>query len=337
MRRFQKLVLIVVTGVVTSVSGSRALAQTPEQTGQLPQRLPAQLVQDFHSAFGAHHARAVHAKGVILRGSFAPDRDASRLCRAALFTQTAVPVIVRFSDFTGIPNIPDTSMDANPRGLAIKFLMPDGSNLDIVTHSFNGFPVSTAAEFSTLLQAIGASGTGAPKPTALDNFLAGHPKAKQFFTTQKPPPESFATAAYYGVNAFYFTTVQGESRAVRYQFVPAAGEHYLSDAALKGKSPDYLMTEIQARVASQPITFTWWAQLAEEGDVIDDPATAWPASRKRVRLGVVTIEQAGPNTAQSDRSLLFLPGTLLPGIEVADPMLTIRNASYPVSYSERQQ
>ena len=38
----------------------------------------------------------------------------------------------------------------------------------------------------------------------------------------------------------------------------------------------------------------------------------------------------------TDKTLLFLPGSLLPGIEIADPMLTVRNAAYPVSSQERQ-
>jgi catalase len=37
------------------------------------------LVDDFHAAFGKHHARANHAKGVILEGNFAPTDDASAL------------------------------------------------------------------------------------------------------------------------------------------------------------------------------------------------------------------------------------------------------------------
>ncbi len=86
-------------------------AQVMEQA--LPKRLPAQLVQDLHGAFGEHHARAVHTKGVILQGSFAPSAAARKLSSAAVFTH-AVPVIVRFSDFTGLPDIPDTSGSANP-------------------------------------------------------------------------------------------------------------------------------------------------------------------------------------------------------------------------------
>jgi catalase len=37
-----------------------------------------------------------------------------------------VPVVVRFSDFAGVPSIPDTDPRASPRGMAIKFKLPDG-------------------------------------------------------------------------------------------------------------------------------------------------------------------------------------------------------------------
>jgi catalase len=38
----------------------------------------------------------------------------------------------------------------------------------------------------------------------------------------------------------------------------------------------------------------------------------------------------------ADRDLLFLPGSLPPGIGIADPMVTVRNAAYPVSFHQRQ-
>ncbi|TGX56292.1 catalase family peroxidase [Sphingomonas gei] len=300
----------------------------------MPQRTPGHLVQDLHAAFGAHQARAVHTKGTILQGWFDPAPGGAALSSATLF-RARVPVIVRFSDFTGIPDIPDTEKNAQPRGLAIKFLLPDGSNLDLVNHSFNGFPVSTAWEFGVLLRAIGASGPGAPKPTALDSFLATHPLAKQFLTTQTPPPASWATTAYFGVNAYQFTRPAGAPHPVRYRFVPEAGEHYLTDAELAQRGPNYLGEEIAQRVAKAPIRFTWFAQISETGDAIDNPAIAWPETRRLVKLGTITIDRLGPNTPLADRSLLFLPGTTTPGIAIADPMLTIRNAAYPVSFKER--
>src|SRR5207237_4782250 len=44
------------------------------QSAAAQSELGAQLVDDLHTAFGKHHARAAHAKGVILEGSFTPAR-----------------------------------------------------------------------------------------------------------------------------------------------------------------------------------------------------------------------------------------------------------------------
>ncbi|MFG3602632.1 catalase family peroxidase [Micromonospora chersina] len=300
-------------------------------------RLPARLVQDLHAAFGEHHARAVHAKGTIVRGAFTPDPGAANLCRAQLFREHQVPVVARFSNFTGLPHIPDNEITANPRGLAIKFLMPDGSNLDIVNHSFNGFPVSTSEEFSQLLQAIAGS-DGEPTPGSdLERFLANHPAAKAFLTTQNTIPDSWATTSYYSVNAVQFTNDRGEIRFARYQFVPQTGEQHRLAPETTAVGPDFLLQEMDSRISAGPIRFTWYAQLAENTDVVDDPAITWPDDRPRVPLGVLTITEAGPNSAEADQALAFMPGTLPPGIEAADPMLTIRNASYPYSFRDRNR
>ena len=302
---------------------------------QLDERTPGHLVQDLHAAFGSHSARAVHTKGFILLGSFAPSAEAKGLSRAKLF-EGPEPVIVRFSDFTGIPDISDTDPNGQPRGFAIKFLMGDGSNFDLVNHSYNGFPSPTAADFGDLLQAIGASGPTVAKPTPLDRYLDGHPAAKHFLTTQTPPPSSWATTTYFGVNAYQMTNADGRSVFTRFRFVPEAGEHYLDKTELARKSADYLSEEIVQRVAAGPIRFVWYAQIATQGDDIADPSTPWPEARELVKMGTVTIDRAGPNTPLADKSLLFLPGTSPLGISPADPMLTIRNATYPISFAERR-
>src|SRR5262245_24909183 len=151
---------------------------------------PAQLVGALRTVFGKHQARAAHAKGIILSGRFAPAPDASGLSEAAVFRGGPVPVTVRFSNSTGIADIPDTDGNATPRGCAIKFA---DDQLDLVTHSFNGFPAATGDEFGALFRAIIASTHETAKPNSLDKFLDAHPAAKAFLTTQKPPPVSFAT------------------------------------------------------------------------------------------------------------------------------------------------
>ena len=47
---------------------------------------------------------------------------------------------------------------------------------------------------------------------------------KAFVAGQKPPPASYATAAYLGVNSFAMLNASGKKRFVRYRFVPVGAE-----------------------------------------------------------------------------------------------------------------
>jgi catalase len=302
----------------------------------VPGQSPQDLVDALHTAFGEHHARAVHAKGILLTGSFEPDPKARSLTKASAFSAGRLPAVLRFSDFTGIPDIPDVSEAANPRGFAIKVTDKSGEEFDAVTHSFNGFPVATSDEFAAFLRSIGASGTGASHPTPIEQFLDGHPIAKQFVMSQKPPPNSYATAAYFGVNALKFTNEAGKVVYVRYRLVPRLGEHYLSAEQIKTKGPSYLQEEIAERVSHAPVKFDWYAQVAESVDNVEDPSVAWPESRRLVKLGTITVAAVIKEASMADQKTLYLPGQPHAGIEAADPMLTLRNRAYPLSFKERQ-
>ncbi|MEP7304849.1 MAG: catalase family peroxidase [Acidobacteriota bacterium] len=325
------LIAVVLIAVLSAIP-ARPQNLAPASTAGA--RTPQDLVDALHAAFGEHHARAVHAKGLLLDGTFTPSKDARALSRAPIFTSATLPVIVRFSDFTGIPDIPDTAGEANPRGFAVKIRAASG-DVDIVTHSFNGFPVATSDEFAVFLRAIGASGAGVAHPTPIEVFLDRHPVAKHFVASQKPPPASYATAAYFGVNSFKFTSASGRAAYVRYRFVPRAGEHYLSAAELEGKGPNYLLDELPRRLAKEAIVFDWFAQISEAGDKVEDPSIAWPEERRLVPLGTITITRV-TRTTDADRTTLFLPGTSHPGIEPADQMLTLRDDAYPISFKARQ-
>ena len=298
---------------------------------------PVEFVDAFNKVFGQHRgARANHAKGIVLEGVFEPSASASSISKAAHFQHRAVPITVRFSNFGGIPDIPDNHPQANPRGVAIKFKLPNGSTTDIVGHSFNGFPTPTANDFHDLLIALGTSGPEATKPTALDTYLAAHPVAKAFLTQQKTAPVSYATLPYYGVNTFKFINARGKLTFGRYQFLPVSGEHLLNAGDAANASPDYLSTEIRQRVQQMPVKFKMVLQVAEPGDKLDDPSIAWPDSRRVVELGTLSIARPAMS-ADAEKALLFLPNALTAGIEVEDPMINVRSAAYPISFERRQQ
>jgi catalase len=302
--------------------------------------VPEQVVDSFNAVFGVHPgARAVHAKGVVLEGTFRPSASATSVSKAAHLQKkkTPVPVTIRFSNSTGLPAIPDTDPGAGPRGMAVKFHLPSGSKTDIVVHSFNGFPVATAAELRDFFLALAETKSGDPQPTALETFLSSHPTAKAFVEAPKPAPVSYATLPYFGVNAFKFTNAKGAATFGRYQLQPVAGEEFVTTEQLSTMGPDYLITEIRERVRRGPIKFKLLVQVAERDDKLDDPTIVWPDSRKKVELGIITITKVVTDSQTAEKKLLFMPGALLPGIEAADPMIAARSAAYIISLSRRAQ
>jgi catalase len=306
-----------------------------EDAPATPKSLPEQSVDAFAAVFGTHpQARVNHAKGVIVEGTFTPSASAASVSKAAHFKKpkASIPVTIRFSDGSGLPTVPDA--ERMPRGMAVKFVLPDGSKTDIVALSYNGFPVATAEEFKDFLLAIAASGPDAPKPTAIETFLGSHPAAKAFVEAPKPPPVSFATVAYFGINAFKFTNAKGAVTYGRYQIQPETGIKSLTTEEIAKAGPDYLVDEINERIRRGPAKFKLFVQVAEPSDKIDDPSVAWPDSRRLVELGTIAITKSTKESHTADKQL-FLPGAVLPGIEAADPMIGVRSLAYPISFVRR--
>lgn len=318
-----------------AVAGLVHGSETPVETAGAT---PTQLVDVLNGVFGKHPgARAIHAKGVVLEGNFTPSPSAATLSRAPHLQNASVSVTVRFSDFAGIPAVPDNDPLASPRGLAIKFHLPDGSNSDIVAHSFNGFPSATAADFRDLLIALGSSGATVAKPTPLDTYLASHPAAKNFLTAPKPAPASYATLPYFGVNTFKFTNASGTVTYGRYQFLPVIGARYLSEEQAKNASADYLRDELAARLKQGPARFKLVLQIAEQGDKLSDPSITWPDTRRTVELGEISISRSTADNDAANKALLFMPNALPDGIAAADPMIAARSSAYAESYGRRHQ
>ena len=311
--------------------GSDTPAETTDAT-------PTQLVDAINGVFGKHpDARAIHAKGVVFEGKFTPSPSAATISRAPHLQAVPVSLTVRFSDFAGIPAVSDTDPLASPRGFAVRFHLPDGSNSDIVAHSFNGFPSATAADFRDLLIALGTSGPNAAKPTPLDTYLGSHPAAQSFLTAPKPAPVSYATLPYFGVNTFKFTNSRGDVTYGRYQFLPVSGAHYLSDEQVKTVSANYLRDELAARLEQGPAHFKLVVQIAETGDKLSDPSTTWPDTRRTVELGDISISKSVADNDSANNALLFMPNALPDGIAAADPMIAARSNAYVESYRRRHQ
>jgi catalase len=296
--------------------------------------IAAQLVAAFDRVFDGPHdgERAIHAKGIVLRGSFTADPDAISLTSAEQFRTDGapIPVIVRLSDFSGVPAQIDGRGGTNPAGLAIKFQLSD-VDTDIVAHSYNGFPVGTPEDFLGYLNALVT-----PDATVRAAFLASHPAAQQFLDDPKPTPVSYGTETYYGVDAFRFTNAAAVSHFGRYRIVPVTGAQYLSSAQTADIKPNYLSDELRQRLNAGPIGFRLYVQLAAPEDSVTDATTAWPADRPEILLGTFSLTQLVDNGMPEVRKLFFNPMNLVPGIAAsADPLLAQRTLSYAISYRRR--
>jgi len=296
------------------------------------------LLAQFHKLFGPHPGfRPAHAKGLMLSGTFTPAPNAASLTKAPHAAHESTPVTARFSNSTGIPQIPDSAPDANPRGLAIRFNLADHVHTDIVAHSTDGFPARDGYEFLELLRAIAASGPEVPSPKPIEQFLGAHPAALRFVQTPKPFPSSLARDTYFGVTAFRFTNAAGETRYGRYRIIPEGGNDYLSDDKLSTLRENHHYEELEHRVKQSPIRFKIFVQVAAPGDVTDDATIHWPEDRELIELGTVELTSVLPDSIVQQKKIIFDPIPRVDGIEPsADPLLELRAAIYLLSGRERR-
>jgi catalase len=296
------------------------------------------LLQVFDQMFSLHPGfRPAHAKGVLLTGVFRPSAQARSLTRATHAVRASTPVTVRFSNSTGLPEIPDNSGDANPRGLAIRFNLAEHEHTDIVSHSIDAFPTRTGQEFLEFLRAAMASGPDVPSPKPVEKFLGAHPAALAFVQAPKPFPSSFARETYYAVTAFAFTNADGKTRFGRYRIVPEPGNDFLSDTQVKALAPNYHFDEIAERVKKGPVRFRIVVQLADPSDTTDDATVHWPESRETLELGTVELNEVVADTLAEQKHIIFDPIPRLDGIEPsADPLLELRAAIYLISGRRRR-
>lgn len=280
--------------------------------------------------------RVNHNKGIVVTGSFTPSASAKSITKAAHLQSTPSRVTVRFSNAGGVPTIEDTNPNANPRGIAIRFELPDGSITDIVSLSINAFPVSTPEAFLAFLNARIATKADSPKPTPLDNIVAATPSLQKFIEIPKPFPVSFATHNYFGINAFEFTNSLGERNYVRYQIVPINGQELLSAEDVAKQSKNYLFEELPQRLKKGEAKFRLLAQVAADNDIVNDPSVVWPNDRKLVELGIISLEATVAHNAAAEKTLAFNPLILLDGIAPSDdPVLLARPGAYAISVGRK--
>lgn len=314
------------------------VAWLPVSAAHAQMSTPAEQVDALEALAGKHPGmRRSGAKGICASGHFTGNAVGRALSSASVFSGEKVPVVARFSVGGGNPKASDKGKTA--RGLALQFMLPKGEQWMMANISAPVFFVARIEDFVPFVQArVNDPATGKPDPAKLKAYNDAHPESLRqgAFLAKAAVPASYASAQYWGVNAFELVNAKGQSQFVRWQFVPSAGVVGLSDEQLKTMPDAFLFDELRQRVAQAPVSFDFKLQLAQAGDTLVDPTQVWPESRTVVPAGMLVIDKVEADMGGACDKITFNPLVLPKGIKPsADPILAARPASYGVSLGRR--
>jgi catalase len=320
------VVIAAVVGVAAVAFGYTAGWLTPARVS------PAKVVDALAPPGGpALGHRRNHAKGICFTGVFDANGAGTALSTAGVFATGAYPVIGRFNLGTPNPDAPDSTVRV--RGMGLEISAPAGQVWRAAMINPPFFPVATPQAFYGLLAAAGSKA-----PDAMKNFIGAHPEFLNFvhWATTAPWTSSYAEEPFNSLDSFIFTNASGKSSAVRWSLIPAAQPVAISPGDLAKRGPDYLETEIAARVSAAPQSWTLAVTVADPGDPTSDPSKAWPAGRRTVVVGTLLAQHVEPEANGPCRDINFDPTILPPGMATSDdPFPAARSAAYAVSYDRR--
>jgi catalase len=298
------------------------------------------VVDALEGAYGRHRGqRRNHTKGVGARGSFIGNPEAAIYSRSALFSGEPLDVVARFSLAGGDPEASDT--EKSPRGMALEFRMPDGGPHHMtMIHT----PMFFAAVPQTFLDKFIAlaidPATGKPDMAKFKAYLASHRDndAQAKFLMENNPPPSYANCAFYGIHTFKFINNAENTTNVRFRFVPQDGEKQLADAELNAMPRDFLETVLIQRMENGPVRWDMILTIGEPGDAENNPTIVWPANRRELKAGTLTLASVTPAAEAGSNRINYDPLVMADGIAPSnDPILLFRSPSYASSYARRLQ
>jgi catalase len=295
---------------------------------------PPRITDRFEHVYGRHDGfRRNHAKGLSATGTFVSNGAGAAICRAAVFRRGSVPVIGRFSLSGGLPDQADKFDTV--RGLGLLFDGPGGRQWRTAMINLPVFPDSTPQGFyDRLLASRPLPGTGKPDPQQMAAFLQRHPEttAAMRLIKQAPPSAGFADSAFNALNAFRFTNAAGATVPVRWSAIPQQA----TDVTASPPAKDYLFDALIRTLARTPLNWRLVLTVGEPGDPTNDATKPWPAARRTIDAGTITISAVQTEEAGNARDVNFDPLVLPDGIAPSDdPLLTARSAVYARSFTRR--
>lgn len=299
---------------------------------------PDAIVDVMRTLSGKQKARPSGAKGQCFTGTFTPAADAGKLTKSVAF-QKPSRVVARFSVGGGNPKVADATKTVN-RGFSFRIDEGGPGQTEFVMVNAPVNFVKSPEQMLAFLQARLPGADGKPDAAKIKEFTDANPETTNQgrWLASKPVPASWVGVSYWGIHNYTLTNAAGATQLVKFRMVPVAGELGLTDDEAKAKPADFLVADLEDRIAKKtPAAFDMVAILGRAGDEKSVATEMWAEEDKRptVTLGRLAITALEKN--ETCDSAIFDPLTLADGLAgpANDPLFTARQPAYAISITNR--
>ncbi len=298
--------------------------------------------------------RVVHARGTTAFGYFEAyggwgDEPISTYTRAKLFQEKGkrTDLAIRFSTVAGGRDSSEVARD--PRGFAVKFYTEDG-NWDLVGNNLAVFFIRDAIKFPDFIH------SQKPDPVTFErqvanrvfDFVSQSPEAMHMIMMVFGPrgvPASYRTMQGFGVNTYKWVNAQGETKLVKYHWLPKQGVKSLTaDDAAAIQATDLGSHTRDLYDAIDRGDYPEWelhVQMMDDHDhpeldfdPLDDTKT-WPEELFPLKaVGRMVLDRAPENIFTQNEQIAFGTGVLVDGLDFSDDKMLVGRT---FSYSDTQR
>jgi catalase len=298
--------------------------------------------------------RVVHARGTTAFGYFEAygtvgDEPISAYTRAKLFAEKGkrTDLAIRFSTVAGGRDSSELARD--PRGFAVKFYTEDG-NWDLVGNNLAVFFIRDAIKFPDLIH------SQKPDPVTFEagvanrafDFFSQTPESMHMVTMVFSPrgiPATYRHQQGFGVNTYKWVNQAGDTKLVKYHWIPAAGVRSLTAedaAAIQATNLGHHTKDLYDAIDAGD--FPEWelkVQLMDDGehpeldfDPLDD-TKVWPEDQfPLLPVGRMVLNRKPENFFAESEQIAFGTGVLVDGLDFSDDKMLVGRT---FSYSDTQR
>jgi catalase len=228
--------------------------------------------------------------------------------------------------------------DSTVRSLALRFLPPGQQEWRTGMVNIPVFPFKTAqAFFDQMVATTPDANTGKVDPAKMQAFSAEHPEfgAALKIVGARTVSSGFGDSTYNSLDTFTFVDVNGKSTRVRWAAFPVTVVS--STPQEPSKDTNALFDGFIRQVATRPVQWHLVITVGTPEDHTDDPTVPWPATRKQVDAGIVSLDHVSSEDGGPCIDVNYDPLVLPSGIEASDdPIPSARSAAYSRSFTLRE-